>query len=125
MSTRALSRFARVAPIPWLLAAAGCVTTDVDPADETGGASAMGADPSAGGATAGGATAGGATAGWPSTGSVDQAAAAGGASVAPASSAVYRCEDPGVPKFKSPGTSPLIVDFETGALGAPSETGEA
>jgi hypothetical protein len=116
MSTGAFSRFLAAAPLLWASLAAACVTTDVDPLEDSGGASNGGADTSAGGSTT--------VAGAGGTAGTSEATGAAGTSAAPASGAVFRCEDPIAPKFASPGGSPLIVDFETGALGAPSETGE-
>jgi hypothetical protein len=114
MSARAFSRLSICAPILWLSGTAACVTTDVDPASESGGASNVGGDTSAGGAADAVGAAG--------MGGMDEGAA--GAEVAPVGGAVFRCEDPAAPKFTAPGDSPLIVDFETGSLGAPSASGE-
>lgn len=113
MSTGAFSRFFSCAPVLWMGVALGCVTTDVDPIDDSGGASRVG-----GGAGTGGSTS------LAGAGGMGEAAGAAGANTATASGAVFRCENPSVPKFASPGDSPLIVDFETGMLDPPSATGE-
>ena len=101
------------APILSLGAVAGCVNTDSDPPESSGGMSNTGGDTATGAAVETGGTGDG-----PAEGGT-------GAAPEPAPGAVYRCEDPSAPKVTAAGDSPVIVDFETGALGPPSDTGEA
>lgn len=109
MSAKSFSILLLCTPTLWVGGAVGCVT-DVDPSDSSGGTSNLGGETSAGGSL--------------ETGGAGEGTGAGGAGGAPASSAVFRCEDPSAPKITAVGDSPVIVDFETGSLGAPSATGE-
>ncbi len=107
MSIKSVSAFLLGAAILLLGGAVGCVS-DVDPTDSSGGTSSIGGETGTGGST--------------DPGGAGEGGAGGAPALAPA--AVFRCEDPIAPKATAAGANPVIVDFETGSLGPPSDTGE-